>query len=201
MFGTSTRTTSAIEAYNGVLGRMIPKHGNFFKFVSILLYEEFSKSRDLKLLIDCGGALGKVKKPRKSIDRADKIEAAAKELQSGKITASIFLNRLVFPKNRIYTEMEPDEDIFEEITFLEEEDSEVDDTTETNIIPTASAQQFLCAVCFVLQPNIVLMPCKHLKLCNECLLKLQAESIANGMPKCKCPVCRVEVDDYFQVYT
>ncbi|XP_017468090.1 PREDICTED: uncharacterized protein LOC108360344 [Rhagoletis zephyria] len=44
VFGTPTRTTSAIEGYNGALATMIPKQGNCFKFVKILQTEEFTSS-------------------------------------------------------------------------------------------------------------------------------------------------------------
>lgn len=50
-----TRTTSSLEAYNGVLGKIIQAKGGFYKFVSSIREEEFSKARDLKMLIDSGG--------------------------------------------------------------------------------------------------------------------------------------------------
>lgn len=46
-----TRTTGALEAYNGVLGRKIVGKSHFFKFVKVLLDEEFRKCRDFHSLL------------------------------------------------------------------------------------------------------------------------------------------------------
>lgn len=199
VFGTTTRTTSAVEGYNGALAKMIPKQGNFFKFVKVLQAEELSKSRDFELLANSGGAMGKTKKKRKFIEKAELIEQANEELRSGSITATAFINRLVFPKNKIVNEMEPDEDIFEDLAYLEEEeeDEEEDIVSEPPQIPRS---QVLCAICFEVEPNMLMLPCKHLKTCNTCVLKLQAENITKGIDKLNCPICREEVIDMMQVF-
>lgn len=176
---------------------MIPKQGNFFKFVKVLQTEEFNKSRDFELLTNSGGALGKTKKRRKFIEKAELIEKANEELRSGSITATAFINRLVFPKNKIVYEMEPDEDLFEEHSYLEDEDEEDDTVSEP---PTLPRSQILCVVCLEVEPNILLIPCKHIKTCNSCVLKLQAASIANGLETFNCPVCRAEVNDTMGVF-
>lgn len=46
-----TRTTGALESYNGSLGRKIVKKGHFFKFVKVLLDEEFDKCRNFHSLL------------------------------------------------------------------------------------------------------------------------------------------------------
>lgn len=200
VFGTPTRTTSAVEAYNGVLGKMIPKQSNFFKFVRILQNQEFSKAREFELLANSGGALGQSKRKRQFIDKAEKIEKATKELQTGSITAIAFINRMVFPKNGTVTEMEPDEDIFEDNMYMQEEDDEEgDNINESSVVRTANSN-LLCVVCLELRPNMLMMPCKHLKVCNICIIKLQADSIQKGVDKFKCPVCRQDVDDTLQVF-
>lgn len=51
-----TRTTCAVEAYNGVLGRKIHHHGNFFNFVACILKQELIKSIQLRNCIESGGA-------------------------------------------------------------------------------------------------------------------------------------------------
>ncbi|XP_067635869.1 uncharacterized protein [Eurosta solidaginis] len=43
VFDSEIRTTSAIEAYNGVIGKSIPKKATFFKFVAFLQMQEFEK--------------------------------------------------------------------------------------------------------------------------------------------------------------
>lgn len=47
VYRRETRTTCAVEAYNGVIGRKIKNHANFFVFVEALQKEEFSKSISL----------------------------------------------------------------------------------------------------------------------------------------------------------
>lgn len=44
MYRRETRTTCSVEAYNGVLGRKIKNHANFFVFAEALQKEEFAKS-------------------------------------------------------------------------------------------------------------------------------------------------------------
>lgn len=51
VYGRETRTTCAVEAYNGVIGRKIMNHANFFVFVEALQKEEFSKSISLSQAI------------------------------------------------------------------------------------------------------------------------------------------------------
>lgn len=46
VFNLYTRTTGSLENYNGILGRKIIKRGHFFKFVKVLLDEEFVKCRN-----------------------------------------------------------------------------------------------------------------------------------------------------------
>lgn len=193
---TSTRTTSALEAYNGILGKMIPKHGNFFKFVQVLQAEEFSKSREFEQFVSSGGSFGKPKRRKINIDKDSKIEKALDELQKGVITASTFLNRMVFPKNNTCTGMEPDDDLFDEAFYLEEEDD--DDVLETD--SSRNIEVKLCVVCIAEEPNTLLLPCKHMKMCNGCVLKLQAQAIANNEDHFQCPVCRQIVSDTMQVF-
>lgn len=196
MYGSSTRTTSALEAYNGVLGRLISKHGNFFKFVRILQSEELAKGRDFALLISSGGACVKSKRRKRVTERYCEIDNAYKDLQSGKITASMFLNRMTFPKNNVCTDMEPEEDIFDDIHYLRDEDEDEDLHEPIQQPVTAN----ICVICLVAEPNTVMMPCKHFKTCNECVLKLQAGAIGKGQQSYQCPVCRVEVEDVMTVF-
>lgn len=178
---------------------MILKQGNFFKFVKVLQTEEFNKSREFELLANSGGALGKNKRKRKFIEKAELIEKANEELRSGSITATAFINRMIFPKNEIVTEMEPDEDLFEDQVYLEQAEEEEEDVApvESQGVPCS---QILCVICYEVEPNILTIPCKHLKTCNACVLKLQAEAIAKGLDKFRCPFCREEVNDTMQVF-
>lgn len=194
----STRATSAVEAYNGVLGRLIPKRGNFFKFVSVLRNEEFSKSRDFKILIESGGTFGAKRSKKIYADKAKKIIEASALLQMGKITPLVFLNRMVFVKNNICTDLEPYEDIFEDEHDLSEKED--DDVAVENGESVASDGPAKCIICDDLQANTALLPCRHLKCCNECVLKMQANSLAKGLSSFHCPYCRTVVEDTIQLF-
>lgn len=56
MFMRETRTTCAVEGYNGVLGRKIQHHDNFFNFVACISKQELIKSIQLGNAIESGGA-------------------------------------------------------------------------------------------------------------------------------------------------
>lgn len=192
-----TRTTSDVEAYNGVLGRMISKNGNFFKFVKALQDEEFLKSRNFKMLVESGGTVGGKQRKLSSIQKNKKIFEASELLETGSITAMRFLDRMVYPSNNICTDMEPFEDIFEE--FPDEESEEESEEIEST--PQSQQPRNTCIICFNLPPNIVLLPCKHLLICVECNIKLQAQSVADGQNNYTCPTCREEVKDSMQVFS
>lgn len=51
VFKLYTRTTGALEAYNGSLGRKIISKGHFFKFVKVLLDEDYRKSKSFATLL------------------------------------------------------------------------------------------------------------------------------------------------------
>lgn len=199
VFGAATRTTSAVEAYNGVLGNILPKHGNFFKFVKVLQNEEFNKSKQFETLANSDGAIGNIKRKKKSIEASEKIENAWKQLREGNITASAFLDKMVYKQNSICVQQEPEDDLFADINYLEDEEGDEEyDSGEVNA--SQESERNLCVVCTEVEPNIVLLPCKHLKVCATCNLKLQADCISKGLSKYACPICRQEVDDSMQVF-
>ncbi|XP_075161057.1 uncharacterized protein LOC142233879 [Haematobia irritans] len=66
VYNQKTRTTSAVEAYNGVLGRSADRGGDFFKFVAVIRNEEFFKSRQFEQCVEGGGTLCKRKKKNRT---------------------------------------------------------------------------------------------------------------------------------------
>ncbi|CAD8205681.1 unnamed protein product [Paramecium pentaurelia] len=48
-----------------------------------------------------------------------------------------------------------------------------------------------CQICFERPRNIIIMPCKHLSICNECLKKIQQE---------KCPICKQKIEDQIEIF-
>jgi hypothetical protein len=49
-----------------------------------------------------------------------------------------------------------------------------------------------CVVCLDAPRSVLLLPCKHLALCEECSQSLQGSAGGTGSGGC-CPVCRVPV--------
>jgi len=50
-------------------------------------------------------------------------------------------------------------------------------------------KKYLCSICFKNKKNIILNPCFHFNLCEECLKKID-----------KCPICRKEIECYHIVF-
>lgn len=92
------RTTSSMESLNSVLGRMIPKHPNIFKFIDGIKLHEFAKSRDLmELSFNCPEK--KLKRKRKiDEEREAKIKRTTDELLMENISPSEFLD--IFSSNQ-----------------------------------------------------------------------------------------------------
>ena len=52
-----------------------------------------------------------------------------------------------------------------------------------------------CKICFRKQSNIVLQPCNHYAICEECEI-----SIRNSMQGKKCPICRKPYNRYIKIF-
>ncbi|XP_075163492.1 uncharacterized protein LOC142236118 [Haematobia irritans] len=170
VYKQKTRTTSAVEAYNGVLGRLADKNGHFFKFVAIIRNEEFFKSCHFSMLSESGGSLCKRKK-RQDADKSSKIEKAIRLLENGDISVTDFLSRMVYEPNKICVKLIPEENLFEEEEYSDCENSE-DDNQE---VTSSTLNDSDCVICVNKPSNIVMLPCRHMKICSECNLKLMAE--------------------------
>ena len=116
----------------------------------------------------------RLQKNKKFADKNDRIDEAGVLLVLNKITLSEFLNRMVYEKEGICVDLEPIDDIFD----INEYQSTSDDD---QIIPDEEDQtdqnDFLCIICQERAPNMGLIPCKHLKCCNICVLVLKGPVI------------------------
>lgn len=197
----TTRTTASLEAYNGILGRIICKKGNFFKFVETLRMEEFEKATKFNTLIESGGTVGAKQSKKFYVHKNDKIMEASTLLEQGKLTPMMFLNRLSFQKNKIMQDLDPEEIIFEEDKPHVDNSSsdELEGVSEDPCTSLSAKNGPYCIICQDASPNIAFLPCKHMKCCNECIIKLQAQCIADNR-KLQCPCCRENVEDTLTLY-
>lgn len=177
---------------------MIHPNGNFFKFVLAINKEEFEKSRHFNILTESGGSFGSQKKRKTSRDINTKIIDAIYDLEKGKITIDSYLRRLVFPNNYTCTETKPVDDILQESSADDSEDESSEDGEEINEHQNDST--LLCIICHDAAPNILVLPCRHIKICSACYMILQARALANNDPSTKCPYCRQSISDSMQVF-
>lgn len=87
------RTTSALEAFNSVLNRSLPKHANFFKFIDSIKQHEFSRYTEFSNSIDKCPETRKKKRKRDQL-RDEKISECSMELKEKKIDVKIFLSKM-----------------------------------------------------------------------------------------------------------
>lgn len=144
VFGLTTRSTIALQAYNRVVGNIIPKYKykNFFKLIQFLQNEEFTKSREFETLLNHNGAnnLMEITKCKnfciamECIEKTAKIEKTIGDLLRGTISATTFLNQMVMTETQICTNMEPDVEDGQHVCYVKKE-------TEPKIKTELSAEQ------------------------------------------------------------
>ena len=66
--------------------------------------------------------------------------------------------------------------------------------TELTRRHTAAKEGELCVICCDKKKNVVLLPCKHLCICESC------EEGLKQQPKPSCPMCRCLIKDTMCVY-
>lgn len=142
--------------------------------------------------------------------RSDRIAEASEELEKGKISAVIFLNRMAFPDNRNCTDLD-------DFSCVDDPRAENDNCDlfedEEDTLPSASQSSNVlrlmpCCICFDRTSQVTLNLCGHPKVCEDCW-----QVIVNGYntnlakfveydleeeyrPKLKCPFCNTVVDNY-----
>lgn len=191
------RTTSSLESYNAALGRKFPVKGNFFRFVKLIADEEFIKSRDMRDAVDSGGSSTR---KRKVNERDQLIKEAVAELRDDKLTVMQFLSRVTFERNKIVTDMAHFEVPigYQSENEYSDEEEEQNNTEGDRKTSTSTELHSLCVVCKVNQPDIVFLPCRHLKNCNTCYLTLERNLGENE--KVQCPYCKERVEDTIAVF-
>lgn len=195
-----TRTTCAVEAINGVIGRGLPAKTIFFKFVEYIKSMDLARSIKLRNLYDrCSGTK---KKARKN-DAGDNIRAASQSLQLGHINVLEFLENIaLFKEKKNYFA------VFKWLSILDSDSQfettnkrtlrELDEEEDENKIETQDSSQphrkkrtqslNLCLSCDLNQTNLLFMPCKHAVLCSECWDKRNDDKYLKCHAYVLCPI-------------
>lgn len=192
VYGTSSRTTSSLEAYNGNLNKIIQAKGAFFKFVAAIRDEEYLKQRELHMLIDSGGVSSSQNQKRTTKDRHARITEAIELFVKNELTLVLLMNRLTCPSNKNVNKMDNFVDDGEVASSESENENEYETVATNNI--TATPYTPICVVCRDARPNRFQMECGHVRLCGNCYDQLEAQAVADNT-RPKCPECRAEIHE------
>lgn len=138
--------------------------------------------------------------PRKKYkDRSTLIDKTTEDLLKNKITVQDFLNQLSNWQNKIL-ELDLDSIVHESSAdnaepLFSEESNDADNLT------TESQHELDCIICNNKPKNIVLLPCRHFKLCTDCFTKHSETSMQNSNSIILCPYCRQIVHTSMKIYT
>lgn len=118
-----------------------------------------------------------------------------------KLTINEFLNRVTFPENSILTGLANFDVPRGYISNCEDVEDDDDSNSSQSLSQTTSQNDndTLCIICTDNRSNTLLLPCRHLKTCNECYLSLIAKHIADNEDN-TCPVCRSIIEDSMIVF-
>lgn len=93
--GLRNRTTSSLESYNAIIGRIFPKHANFYRFLQILNREISKQSIRFRRAID-GQSYIRLQ-DKKKIEKSNLIiTKCSQRLDDGSYDVGKFLKQIVF---------------------------------------------------------------------------------------------------------
>lgn len=150
--GLRTRTTSSLESYNAWIGKIFPKHPNFFRFVQILNREIEKQYTRYENAIQ-GQSFFHFPGKRSTKERNNNIEKCTQLLNEGTYDVETFLKQITFLK-------------VVQITSLETADNIED--LNMNIDISIEDDSTKCAICYRNERVIAYIPCNHLAQCIHC---------------------------------
>lgn len=136
----------------------------------------------------------KKRKKQEYINKNNNIISACKALEKGRITAALFLNRIVSVLEMNFDEIGETSD-----------DNDFEEAINEEILNfngnSSDDNKSLCVICQEKPPNVVFIPCKHLKTCSECIEQLiNYNNQNNAVQDLLCPFCRKLVEQKIQVF-
>lgn len=187
-----TRTTGALESYNGQLGNRIQKRGHFFNFIKILLDEEFLKCREFYSRLDGRDDKPAGTKGTRYQIRGKKIMAYSQQLLEDRLTPDEFLNRIVYKQNNLDFGL-MDTNFVSPI--VDDEDEDDDDSEHANNddlqspLADTSEKRYsrgLCLTCKDAEAQLCILPCFDFCICEQCWTFLKSNDGIIKCPACSC---------------
>lgn len=174
------RTTCAVEAKNGVLGRGIPGNSNFFTFLHYM--KSFDLAHTIKLRNSASRLVEKTKR-QSSHEKSVQIRAASKLLESNSISVAQFLDHIAAFKDNKLNMPSKQKHPIEQSDESSSEDETEPSSSQSQKRPRLDSMN-LCRVCNENESRIVLLPCAHAVICNDCWI---VKSVVNQ--DAYCPEC------------
>lgn len=195
VFELSMRTTSSLEGFNSQLNKKFAKQGNFFKFLRRLIEVEYVESRKMSQMVDSGGSAKSYREKQNDIT----IRNATTDLKNGTTTVIEFLNNVTCKENNTVTNM-ANYDVPQGYVSDSDSCSDSECLPENDETPSAIQSQpideNLCVICADRRSNVLFLPCRHLRTCEECSSLLRAQS-ENALT---CPMCKQLVENTIVVF-
>lgn len=135
---------------------------------------------------------------------------ASEELERGEITPLIFINRIAYRDNKIFSKNIDDFESVDAARAMNENDDLIDTDSEEEVATCSNSTLKLmpCLACLDKTSEIVMQPCGHMKICSDCwkiMLDAHDTKVANYYqndlgeeykPILKCPACNSPVNSY-----
>lgn len=150
--GLRTRTTSSLESYNAWIGKIFPRHGNFFRFIRILnreIEKQYRRFRSAAKGQSYPNHYGKISTKK----RNENIEKCTTLLNDGIYDVESFLKQVTFLEVVQPTSLESSGDI---------------DDLDVTICDITNEDPSKCVICHSNDRVIAYLPCNHLAQCSEC---------------------------------
>lgn len=136
---------------------------------------------------DSGGTATKIRKSQKD----EIIRNAEHDLLIEKISVIEFLNRVTHKPNKIAIDMSHFETINTDCDDADDFDIDSTNIHNLSIEQRNSNEANSCIICCNAVPNVLFLPCRHLKCCDACA----SEMAVRASERYKCPLCKRIVED------
>lgn len=181
------KTTSSLESLNSILTRKVQKRGNFFEFLKTLQDTDFCTAEKLKNATD--GVMDALPKKRKMQQtRENRLQSLTADFMGGNISLEYFFKCMTNRQNDILEwdlKLAKENEEFDASEVVEQDDLEDPDD---NFGLNQMIDVLMCIICTEHPRDILISPCNHFKICEQCCTTL-IEKSKNNKSELLCPYC------------